>query len=177
MASETLKNKLKTVDKDTGEEKINMSLPSILIDNNAKLIGTHVVKEWEQMRPDLISIKFYGIPDYWDIILKANSKSNPYSIKEGDELIIPDISAAKRYIKKPRKVSDKARTQFTDTRRMTQQDKKRVEFLQSKFAGKANASKENLPPNMLKTGEKTKITQGNKIILGANLKTNNRNRT
>lgn len=43
------------------------------------------------MRPDLISIEYYGSDAYTEMILKYNGISNPFSLKEGDILLLPDI--------------------------------------------------------------------------------------
>jgi hypothetical protein len=71
---------------------------------------------------------------------------------------------------KPIRKSLKPRTQFQDKKRITPTDKKRLEFLAAKSSTKKNGSSENLPPNMLKSDQKSKIVQGNDtILLGANL--------
>ena len=83
-------------------------------------------------------------------------------------LMIPDITAAmKRY--KPITKNLKPRTQFQDIKRITPVDKKRLQFLAQKSSSKNNGSSENLPPNMLKTDQKSKVIQTNQIILGANM--------
>jgi len=158
-----------TVDQETGEQKINLAIPPFKIARNARLLNIHYVKQDEVMRPDLISNLYYGTHEYIDIILKANGISNPFCIKEGMFLIIPEqTSVMSQY--KPIKKSLKPRTQFQDTKRITPTDKKRLEFLAAKSNTKKNGSSENLPPNMLKTGEKSKIVQGNDtILLGANM--------
>ena len=102
--------------------------------------------------------------EYIDIILKANGISNPFCIKEGMFLIIPDqMSVMSQY--KPITKSTKPRTQFQNVKRITPVDKKRLLFLQEKSKAKNNGSSENLPPNMLKTGEKDVVIKGNVISL------------
>jgi hypothetical protein len=70
---------------------------------------------------------------------------------------------------KPITKSNKPRTQFQDIKRITPVDKKRLEFLAAKSREKKNGSSENLPPNMLKTGQPSKTVTDNLIILGSNL--------
>lgn len=51
------------------------------------------------MRPDLISMSAYNNSLYAEIILKYNGISNPFSIDEGDVILIPDLDSAKDRIK------------------------------------------------------------------------------
>jgi hypothetical protein len=175
MKSKSL-DKTKITDDVTGEEKFNFSIPTIKIKAEVKLINVHLVREDEEMRLDIISQLYYGDTQYVDLILKTNGISNPFSIVAGQFLMIPEKDAAEQYRKKIQKISNKPRTQFTDPKRMSKQDAKRVKFLEEKSKSKPNGSKENLPPNMLKTDQKPKQVIQDKILLGSNIKTNNRNR-
>lgn len=169
MRIQTMASLAQTVDQETGEQKINIAIPPFKIAADVRLLNIHYVTQDEVMRPDLISVMYYGTHEYMDIILKANSISNPFCIKEGMFLIIPEqTSAMSQY--KPIRKSIKPRTQFQDKKRITPTDKKRLEFLAAKSSTKKNGSSENLPPNMLKSDQKSKIVQGNDtILLGANL--------
>jgi hypothetical protein len=51
------------------------------------------------MRPDLISKAVYNNSQYAEIILKFNSISNPFTINEGDIILIPDLGSAKNTIR------------------------------------------------------------------------------
>jgi hypothetical protein len=51
------------------------------------------------MRPDLISKSVYNNSIYAEIILKFNGISNPFSINEGDYILIPDLDSAKNKVK------------------------------------------------------------------------------
>ena len=51
------------------------------------------------MRPDLISKAVYNNSIYAEIILKYNGISNPFSINEGDLILIPDLESATSQIK------------------------------------------------------------------------------
>jgi len=57
-----------------------------------------VPKEYA-MRPDLISKSVYNNSLYAEVILKFNGISNPFSIDEGDIILIPDLDAAKGKMK------------------------------------------------------------------------------
>lgn len=50
------------------------------------------------MRPDLISKAVYNTPQYAEIILKFNGISNPFSIDEGDIILVPNLDGAKEKI-------------------------------------------------------------------------------
>lgn len=169
-------DKVKIPDGKYGEQKFNFSQPSIKIKSEIKLKALHLVTEYEEMRIDLISNVYYGTTEYVDIILKTNGISNPFSIKEGQFLLIPDKDAAELFRKKVNYISNKPRTQFTDKKRMSKQDERRKKYLEEKSKSKANGSIENLPPNMLKSNQSVKEIKEEKITLGTNLKTNKRNR-
>lgn len=59
-----------------------------------------VPKEYA-MRPDLISRAVYNNSMYAEIILKYNGISNPFSIAEGDIILIPNLDSAQQNIKTP----------------------------------------------------------------------------
>ena len=61
-----------------------------------------VTEEYE-MRPDLIAFWAYGTDIYTDIILKANGISNPFGIKTGDLILIPDLGPFKSFYKNPKR--------------------------------------------------------------------------
>ena len=43
-------------------------------------------------RPDLISNVFYGVPDYWWLILFVNNIADPFEgLNEGDQILIPKL--------------------------------------------------------------------------------------
>ena len=145
--------------KEVNNGKLRLTEPSILFSDNVGYIATHTVTLDEVCRPDLISDKYYRSTDYVDYILKYNKISNPFSIAEGDTLLIPDVDAVKLTWKrvKPSEYQseqmDSIRAQFLDTKRLPVKDAKRVEYLKKKAAKIKNGSKEILPPNILKSGD------------------------
>jgi len=50
------------------------------------------------MRPDLIAAAVYNNSAYAEIILKYNGISNPFSINEGDIILIPNLESVKENI-------------------------------------------------------------------------------
>jgi hypothetical protein len=171
MRLKLLKNKRKINDIYSGDSKLAMSEPVLQLINEIKLIDYHVVNKETEMRPDIISLDYYGTEDGLEIILKYNGISNPYSLKEGMILAIPERGSAKARYKRPSTITNNPKAQFTDKKRLSQKDKKRQDFLKAKSESKKNGSSENLPPNMLKNDEKSKIVQNERILLGANMKT------
>lgn len=163
-------SKRKVDDPYSNTKKLALCEPTLTLTNEIKIIDYHVVNDETQMRPDLIALNYYGTEDGLDIILKYNGISNPYSLEIGQILSIPDKASATTRYRKPKKLASSPRAQFVDGKRLSEKDKKRQEFLRSQSEKKENGSKQNLPPNMLKEGEKTKIIQNDRILLGANLK-------
>ena len=158
------------------EPMFNFVKPGIKLKGGIPTIAIHRVTEFDIMRLDLISEKYYQTVDYVDIILKMNGLYNPFSINEGQYIRIPDKDSAVRFSEKLKKISVKPRTQFTDPRKMTQEDKRRVDFIKNKSKSKTNGSSENLPPNILKVNEGVKEFKDGRILLGSNIKSTNRNR-
>jgi hypothetical protein len=167
----TLQKLTSIIDDETGEAKVNIAIPPFMISRNVRMIKMHYVNQSQQMRPDLISFMYYGTSQFIDIILKANGISNPFCIKEGMFLMIPERSSTLSQYK-PIKKNLKPRTNFDKVKRVTPVDKKRLEFLAGKSSTKNNGSSENLPPNMLKTGQKAKDVKTTSILLGAHLGVN-----
>lgn len=125
-----------------------MTEPTMRFLQEVDVIVEHTVELREEGRPDLIALKYYGNHADTDLILKFNGISNPFSMSEGDVVDIPVIQERfLKFIKPTRGTGETKKEQFIKERRLTQKDKKRLEFLQSV------AEKEALPPNRLKTGQ------------------------
>ena len=64
----------------------------------------YTVKQEDILRPDLISLKFYGTMSYWWIILKVNNIEDVFNdMEEGDVLQLPDPSDIDDFYMKTRK--------------------------------------------------------------------------
>ena len=120
-------------------------------------------------RVDLISLQEYGTDAMGDVILKFNNISNPFSFKEGDMIMIPDRSIPMKSWKEivgfdiPELNEIKA--QFLETKRLTEKDSKRIEYLKKAADKKANGSSVPAPPNILKPGDSNIVIGGGKISL------------
>ena len=66
------------------------------------------VGEFEKMRPDLVSKRLYGTQDGWDLLLKFNAISNPFSINDGDILYVLNYSDLKALNSPPVELSERS---------------------------------------------------------------------
>jgi len=150
-------------------DKLRMTEPIIIFNDNTQIIATHTVTQDEIGRIDLIANAYYRDIDNAELILKYNSISNPFSINEGDVLLIPDDQFPLVKWKRVNPMASEEiseldiRDQFINSKRLTERDAKRVEYLKRKAAQKANGSSEIIPPNILKPGEKNIIIENGKI--------------
>jgi hypothetical protein len=148
--------------------KYKFTKPTLVFLETNETIAEHIVTEDQVGRIDLISLLYYRSADYCDYILKWNGISNPFSIKFGDVLNIPNHREALKVIKEIKVLNStnepSIRDQFVDTKRLPVKDAKRIEYLQRKAALKPNGAKQILPPNILKEGD-TNIKIGNGQII------------
>lgn len=150
-------------------DRLRITEPVVLFPKNTPVIAVHEVTSDEICRIDMISIKYFNIADYAELILKFNNISNPFSINEGDVLDIPArdmVFRAWQTIKgEGDEKEDSIKDQFVNSKRLTIKDAKRAEYLKKKAAQKENGSKQILPPNILKDGDKNIDINGDTIIL------------
>jgi len=134
-----------------------------------------VVKPNETMRPDLLSSNFFGNPYYYDVILKANGISNPFSIDAGEIFFSPELNdlitnltpSGKQY-----QASQSVRNQYinpekkslTDVR-LAIIDAQRLEAMKKK-AETAAVKGNLLPPNISNEGDREIVVKGGKIYFG-----------
>jgi hypothetical protein len=125
------------------------------------------VTEDYAMRPDLISFYAYGTDIYTDIILKANGISNPFSIKAGDFILIPNLEQFKYFYKKPmatNKEIEAVKRAFIDNARFSKPTEERLKKLQQLANSKKNGSPTITPSNKLKPGESALTTKGGALV-------------
>lgn len=119
-----------------------------------------VPKEFE-MRPDLISGAVYNNTLYAELILKYNGISNPFSIKEGDIILIPSLNSMEAITAKPAGTdTDGAKAirnsyKYIDPIKIPRTDDN---FQNRQIIGGAKPGA--LPPNIAEEGE-TQITYRN----------------
>ena len=160
-----LKSKLTDID---NEQYLDLTQSSMK-ECDVTIKSVYVVTKQTEMRIDLISYIFYGTTEYIDVICKANNIFNPFDIKDGDVLAIPDVLSDEKIYQSPPDAEKKdLRTNYTDSSRMSQQDKDKIKALTEKVKGRKGAVNNPLPPNMLQPDESSKEFKNNKIIFGSN---------
>lgn len=133
-----------------------------------------VVREDQQMRPDIIAFKVYGDQSYVGSLMKINSISNPFAVQEGDVIVAPTVKAVEASFTtkgSTLKVSESNNNNPNTKFRQAQEQKKfkisnsRKDFLERRAAGK-NPTPQILPPNMMQEGERQTIRANSVIGLG-----------
>ena len=125
--------------------------------------GAILVNEFEQMRPDLIANRIYGTTALWDVLLKYNGVSNPFSVNTGDILLGPSSAFLESTYVNPVNILDrnqKAEGTFSPILDpLGKKDKDRLDNLKKK-AGVI------LPPNVNKPGDKNVKIKDGRVIFG-----------
>jgi hypothetical protein len=169
----TLKNKL--VDERTGEFYYDLTAPSFIYDADLGLQALHYVMPDQIGRIDKISEIYFGNSEYIDAICVVNNIFNPFSLQEGEVLVIPNLRRPDLVYQRPNPAARPTPSQepYIDTGRQTQKDQSRVQRLIEKSKEKKNGVKTPLPPNVLQPGQEVKTFEGGNIKLGTNLPSRN----
>lgn len=135
--------------------------------------GKYRLTEEDKMRPDLISNVLYGDQSKFDLLLKYNAISNPFSLDVGYVLLIPDATSMNAAVKKPVPIADIGNVEIDETEAIfidpkTSKDKKRLEMLKKQVKGK-----EILPSNINKKGAKNVKVRDGKLIFGEDVTSTN----
>tara|TARA_R110000803_G_scaffold46769_5_gene98030 strand:+ start:118 stop:657 length:540 start_codon:yes stop_codon:yes gene_type:complete len=173
----TLKNRL--TDETTGQQYYDLTAPSFRYKRELGVKALHYVTIDQAGRIDKISEKYFGTGSYVDAICVVNNIFNPFSVEEGDMLVIPELQNEALVYKRPNPASrpSESLSQYTNTDRQSEQDQSRIQRLIQKAKTKKTGVKSPIPPNMLQQGQDAKIYAGGKITLGANLPTRNNTNT
>jgi len=179
MQSKILENKRIVKDKD-GNVFVDLTSRSLRYNSNADVINAYYVGEDMIMRADLISQAAYGNTDNYDLILKYNGISNPFSIDEGDLILIPSLDFMYESLETPEQedASEKVRNQYLSTSKQAKLDPKKIAYDESikqlrKSTKGGNFSSYNLPPNLAEPGESEgKVLENSSIILGQDVSKN-----
>jgi hypothetical protein len=169
----TLKNKL-IIDK-TGEGYWDLTAPSFIYDSDLGVRALHYVTVDQVGRIDKISEVYYGSGEFVDALCVVNNIFNPFSLNEGDILVIPNLSRKDLVYKRPNPASRPNATQaaYVDTGRQSEKDQARIQRLIEKAKSSEAGVKQPMPPNMLQPGQAAKTYEGGKIQLGTNLPSRN----
>ena len=130
------------------------------------------------MRPDLIAKAVYNNSLYAEIILKFNGISNPFSIDEGDVILIPNLESAKQTFKSDSQSVDVGKRirdtyKYLDPIKIPKKSKLLKKFDDRKIVdtGGGALQEGSLPPNIAKEGE-TQITYRNgRVYFGKSIAT------
>ena len=125
-----------------------------------------IVTEYYQMRPDLIAAIKLGDPGMVGSLLKFNAIGNPFALKEGMALAIPDSSTVKETFR-VKKIQNQQVTSNTNTN-PNNVFKKNQEQKKFKVSDGRKKPELNLPPNVLQPGEKTILKQKGFFVFAPN---------
>ena len=159
--------------KKNGEVVVNLISSTFSFEGGGKTVGGYVViSEDEAMRPDLTSNRIYADHKYWDVLLKYNGISNPFSIIPGEVLISPILGKIQNLIVPAKKIVEKGKfSTETNSDKLLKpknvKDKKRLDALREKV-------KEVVPPNVNTSGNKNVKVKGGKVIFGEDVTTVNK---
>jgi hypothetical protein len=168
-----LKNKL--IEERTGEFYYDLTAPSFTYDADLGVKALHYVQIDQVGRIDKISELYFGSGEFIDAICVVNNIFNPFTIAEGDILVIPNLSRQDLVYSRPNPASRPNSTQeaYIDTGRQSEKDQGRMQRLIEKAKTSKAGVKQPMPPNMLQPGQETKQYEGGKIKLGTNLNSRN----
>ena len=168
-----LKNKL--TEERTGEFYYDLTAPSFTYDADLGVKALHYVQIDQVGRIDKISELYFGSGEFIDAICVVNNIFNPFTIAEGDILVIPNLSRQDLVYSRPNPASRPNSTQeaYIDTGRQSEKDQGRMQRLIEKAKTSKAGVKQPMPPNMLQPGQETKQYEGGKIKLGTNLNSRN----
>ena len=150
---------------------LTLSMFDLNFQNNTKYNVYRVPRDFA-MRPDLISAAVYNNSIYAEIILKYNGISNPFSIKEGDLILIPNLDSVDTIISPQKGTNADGAKLIRDSYKYI--DPIKIPKTNNAFQNRqivGGAEEGALPPNIAKEGE-TQITYRNgRVYFGAGVET------
>jgi len=149
-----------------GEKIMDLTVTTVKF-KTIEVDGTVIISEDLQMRPDLMSRIVYGNTNKFDLILKFNGVSNPFSLSEGQILLTGnELEMTNSYVTPASAASKDIRERFFDPNRLSKKDTKRLEYIKNKSKDIANKSVTNLPPNFAEVGSQEISIKDGKVIFG-----------
>jgi len=130
------------------------------------------------MRPDLISKAVYNNSLYAEIILKYNGISNPFSIDEGEVILIPNLETAQDAFK--RKVDSDAEDpaskirnsyKYIDPNKIPRKSDNEKKFDERKIRSQVDVDDGSLPPNISEEGDSQIIYRNGRVYFGEGAET------
>lgn len=119
-----------------------------------------------QMRCDLIAQSVYNNTLYAEVILKFNGISNPFTISNGDVILIPDLNSAKQNIKNEGEQTDNSAEnkirqsyKYIDPTKAPTQDPISKDF-------DSRTLQDPIPPNIAPEGQKQITYRNGRVYFG-----------
>lgn len=127
-----------------------------------------------EMRPDLIAQSVYNNTINAEFILKYNGISNPFTIANGDVILIPNIDTAKENVKKQgigaeddsiRRLRNSYK--YLDPTKIPKKDKNIIDFDNRNLKKKEGDLQDGaLPPNIAQEGEEQITYRNGRVYFG-----------
>jgi len=124
------------------------------------------------MRSDLISKAVYNTDSYAEIILKYNGISNPFSINEGDTILVPNLDSVQQNIKENHVIdSDGGQSirnsyKYIDPTKIPKKSGELKNFDNRQLV--SNAVSGALPPNISEEGVSQITYRNGRVYFGTN---------
>lgn len=136
-------------------------------------INAYTIPKEYAMRPDLVSLAVYNTIEFAEIILKYNGISNPFSLNEGDVIIVPDINAVKELLKSEESYSSgdllvRNTHKYIDLSKIPIKDNSLTDFSNRNITT-VNNTDSNLPPNIAPEGATQITTRNGRVYFGENV--------
>jgi len=149
----------------------DLTARSVEFGPNMAVQSTGIVSSDLAMRLDLIAKIYFENSNKLDALMKFNGISNPFSVDEGDIILVPSTEDMKKaFAVKTGKDKETNKEdlikKFFDPDRMSKKDKKRLAYLKEKSAQLANGSATNLPPNFAEPGSKELQVIDGQVVFG-----------
>lgn len=151
----------------TGEMIVDLISSTFKFGTIESSVGPALVNSEEAMRPDLISNRLYASQEHWDVLLKFNGISNPFSLDEGEILLVPSLNSLDKLVTAPLEVIEigKEPAKLNEQALLnpkSDKDKRRLDSIRT-------VTPEVVPPNVNLTGAKNVKVIDGKVILGGDI--------
>ena len=155
----------------TGEQIVDLISSTFNFGETNTTMGPTIVNEDEIMRPDRLSEKLYSSQNYWDVILKFNGISNPFSLDFGEMLFAPSVGYLEKLVSPAKTIIDKGtepakKNESTVIKPKSKKDERMLDAIRTRVS-------EVLPPNVNQTGAKNVKVENGRVILGPDMTTAN----
>lgn len=151
----------------TGESIIDLVRSTFNFGTSSSTMGPTAINEYEVMRPDLVSEKLYANQEYWDVLLKFNGISNPFSLDIGEILLAPSTNTLDKLIVPSKEVVEKGTEPAKKNEEALIKPKTMTDV--NRLASIRKTATEVVPPNVNLTGaQNIKVVNG-QVILGGDM--------